>query len=591
MGLGRLRLGWLAAVMAVALLAVGAVPAAASGVVASPKVAIIVGPAGTAVTARYRQAAEAAAKAAAKLTPNVVRVYSPDATWPAVKAAVTGASVVVYLGHGNGWPSPYANSLQPKTMDGFGLNPVAGVDDVAHQYFGESFISRLRLAPGAVVLLNHLCYASGSSEPGMADGTFADIFSRVDNYAAGFIKAGASIVVAEGHSDPASLIAAAIHGPAAMARAWTAASWGHANTTSYASVRTAGSSVSLDPDTESAGYYRSLVRAPGGTQHAPAAVSGPQEIIPNGPRSLAEAGAAFGAAQVSAAVAPGASADVTLPVTRAVNALPASMLVGIRWLPLLPSIGSTVTASDDGLMVGEASADVVETSSAVRTAGGVGLAVVAPATPGTYVVLMTLEAQDGTPYDVATQALLRPFVVVVPKPVDLQITAPASLAAAPGAPVHLGVVMTNTGTEAWGSPLYASMWSDPALDPALGRSFSEVLRLNAAWLNLDAGTATPAASYPLPRGLGAPGGSASVQLDLLAPDTPGSYELVLTLGVNGSLGVFPDQPLLVPATIGAEGPAGGASPTPSTPDGSADPGPFLGPIVTPAPIPTPPPGV
>ena len=40
-------------------------------------------------------------------TPNVIQVYSPNATWSAVKAATAGANVVIYLGHGNGWPSPY----------------------------------------------------------------------------------------------------------------------------------------------------------------------------------------------------------------------------------------------------------------------------------------------------------------------------------------------------------------------------------------------------------------------------------------------------------------------------------------------------
>ncbi|HEY5629756.1 MAG TPA: hypothetical protein VIR16_09625, partial [Candidatus Limnocylindrales bacterium] len=536
-------------------------------------------PAGSAVTARYRQAAEAAAVVAATLTPNVVRVYSPDATWPAVRAAVTGASVVVYLGHGNGWPSPYASALMSRTMDGFGLNPVAGVDDVAHQYFGEAFVSKLRLAPGAVVLFSHLCYASGSSEPGMGDGSLSDIVSRVDNYAAPFIEAGASTVVAEGHADPASLIAAAIRGPAATVRAWTGASWGHGNTTSYASSRTPGASLSLDPDNATAGYYRSLVRAPGGARQ-PSTVQTPGTVtVPVGPPSLASAGTAFGAAVVNGAITPGASATVQLPVTRAAAALPASMLVGVRWLPLVQPLGQAVATTDDGLVVGEAKADVVETATATRTGSSLGVKIDAPTTPGTYVVLMTLQAQDGTPYDVATQALLRPFTVVVPKPIDLRIAAPASVAAPPATPLHLDIVTTNTGTEAWGSPLYASMWSDPALDPVLGQSFSRALTLNVMWLDLANGTAIPAASYPLPRALGAPGGSASVAMDLLTPSTPGNYQLVFSLGVHGSLGNFPQEPLLVPAVI---------APDTETQDGLAggptSPSPALAPV---APTPTP----
>jgi hypothetical protein len=548
----RLHLARLAATLAVLLVALGAVPAA-SAAVSAPKVAIIVGPAGSAVTTRYRQAAEDAALVAETMTPNVVRVYSPDATWPAVRAAVTGASVVVYLGHGNGWPSPYSTALMARTMDGFGLNPVAGVDDVAHQYYGEAFVSKLRLAPGAVVLFSHLCYASGSSEPGMNDGSLADVVSRVDNYAAPFIAAGASAVVAEGHRDPASLIASAIRGPSALAAAWTAASWGHGHTASYASSRTPGASLSLDPGTATAGYYRSLVRAHSSARPQ-ATVDGPIAVtVPVGPPSLASAGTTFGAAVVNGAAAPGASTTVQLPITRAVSALPASMLVGVRWLPLVQPGGPAVTSTDDGLVVGEARADVVETATATRTGSSLGIKIDAPTAPGTYVVLMTLEAKDGTPYDVATQALLRPFTVVVPKPIDLRITAPASLAAQPASPLHLDIVTTNTGTQPWGSPLYASMWSDPALDPSLDQSFSQVLTLNVMWLDLVGRAAIPAATYPLPRALGAPGASASVAMDVLTPTTPGTYQLVLSLGVHGSLGDFPQEPLLVPAVIAFDG--------------------------------------
>jgi hypothetical protein len=592
------RLGRLAAVATAALIvgAVAPVPAVAAQA-AAPKVAIIVGPAGTAITARYRKAADDAAAVAQKLTPNVVRVYSPNATWPAVREAVTGASVVVYLGHGNGWPSPYSSSLRAKTMDGFGLNPVAGVDDVAHQYFGEAYVSRLRLAPGAVVLLSHLCYASGSSEPGMDDGAFSDVLSRVDNFAAGFIAAGASAVVAEGHKDPAALIAAAIRGPATMTKAWTSAKWGHGNIASYASARTSDAVVSLDPDAESGGFYRSLVRGSGGAGLVPGLVSGSAGAgLPAAPPSLATAGARFGTAVVANAVAPGASTSVQLPVTAAAASVPASLLVGVRWLPLVASSADPGSAStDNGLVVGEASADVVETATARRSGGALEVSVPTPKAPGTYVVLMTLEADDGTPYDVATQALLRPFTVVVPKPVDLRITAPASIEAQPGAPVSLTVTLDNTGTQAWGSSLYQSMWADPSLSPVLDVEFSSVLALTASWLDVATGSAAPAAAYPLPRALGAPGGTATVNLGVLAPAAPGQYLLVLSLAVHGTLGEFPQEPLLIPAGIGADAPAPsspppnspapdtGASPSSSAPASGASPtpAPTMAPTATP----------
>ena len=77
---------------------------AASSSTGVPKVVVIVGPAGAA-TDRYRSEARAAASIARHYTPDVTEILSPNATWPAVKEALQGASLVLYMGHGNGWPS------------------------------------------------------------------------------------------------------------------------------------------------------------------------------------------------------------------------------------------------------------------------------------------------------------------------------------------------------------------------------------------------------------------------------------------------------------------------------------------------------
>ncbi len=145
------------------LVALGGIPPVAAGT-RIPKVVLIVGPVGG-ITANYKALANEAARVARAAGAQVVKVYSPNATWPAVKAAITDASIVVYLGHGNGWPSRYRDALYPPSQNGFGLNPVAGADDSSHQYFGEASVDNVRLADNAVVLLNHLCYASGNTEP------------------------------------------------------------------------------------------------------------------------------------------------------------------------------------------------------------------------------------------------------------------------------------------------------------------------------------------------------------------------------------------------------------------------------------------
>ena len=127
---------------------------------AGPKVVIVVG-ATEATTASYRTDADTIAAEALKYTSNVVKLYSPNATWAKVKAAAQGASIFVYLGHGYGYPSPYRAVLSPDVQDGMGLNAIGGVDDNDKKYYGEQYIaSDIRFAKDAIVLLNHLCYSA-----------------------------------------------------------------------------------------------------------------------------------------------------------------------------------------------------------------------------------------------------------------------------------------------------------------------------------------------------------------------------------------------------------------------------------------------
>ena len=62
------------------------------------------------------------------------------------------------------------------------------------------------------MLLNHLCYASGNSEPGVPEGNIDQARQRVDNFAAGFIKAGASAVIAEAQATPNHMLATILRG-------------------------------------------------------------------------------------------------------------------------------------------------------------------------------------------------------------------------------------------------------------------------------------------------------------------------------------------------------------------------------------------
>jgi len=234
-----------------------AIPSVAAASVGA-KVVIIVG-ATHGATAAYRTYADQAYAEAIKYTSNVVKVYSPNATWGTVKAAVAGASVVIYMGHGNGWPSPYAYDPKFTTKDGFGLNATEGAGDYNNVYYGEPYVSTLDLAPGAVVILNHLCYAAGNSEPGAPEPSVSVARQRVDNYAAGFLKAGAAAVIADGHSGPTGYLRDLFTTSQSIESLWANQSNANGNIVSFPSTRTPGAIAFQDPQTPASGFYRSLV--------------------------------------------------------------------------------------------------------------------------------------------------------------------------------------------------------------------------------------------------------------------------------------------------------------------------------------------
>ncbi len=239
----------------------GATVAAADG---GPKVVIIVGPAGSASDS-YREDAEAAAAEARRWTANVVTIFTPNATWDAVRPALQGAAIVVDMGHGNGFPSPYTTTLQPETQDGLGLNPPGATENNTTRYHGEAVLAReVRLAPSAVVILSHLCYSSGNSEPGQPDPSPEVARQRVDNFAAGWFAAGARAVIADAHfGSSAAYLATFFGSQQPVESAWRSVPGANANEQAFSSVRTPGTTGYLDPDPATGSYYRSLVVFPG----------------------------------------------------------------------------------------------------------------------------------------------------------------------------------------------------------------------------------------------------------------------------------------------------------------------------------------
>ena len=271
----RLSAAIVVALLAVGLFAPASFAATSTKTRAVPKVVFIVGPAGAA-TNGYRSQARAAAAIARKYTPAVIELYSPNATWPAVRDALQGASLVVYMGHGNGWPSKYRDALYPPTQNGFGLNPQAGTGDYTHQYFGEASVGeQVKLAKNAIVLLNHLCYASGNTEPGLPEGNLAQAKQRVDNYAAGFIQAGASAVIAEAWSSPSYFVKTILSSNRSIQSAWSNAPSANRHRLAFKSDRSPGYVAQMDTETATSGFTRSVVMKTGlASRHVLAGAAG-----------------------------------------------------------------------------------------------------------------------------------------------------------------------------------------------------------------------------------------------------------------------------------------------------------------------------
>jgi hypothetical protein len=225
---------------------------------ASIKVVIVVGPVGSS-TADYRDSARTYARLARSYGASVTELYSPYATWGRVRPALQGANLLVYLGHGNGWPSPYG-PFQRYTKDGLGLNAAYGKGNSNTKYYGEYYIDRyVQMDPNAVVILNRLCYASGNSEWGSANPTKSTAIRRVDNYGAGFLRAGAKVVYAEAVNSVAYQIRSLFTSRASMNTIFMAHPSASGARDFYVnSVRTSGMRAHMDPP-RAGKYWRSVI--------------------------------------------------------------------------------------------------------------------------------------------------------------------------------------------------------------------------------------------------------------------------------------------------------------------------------------------
>jgi hypothetical protein len=239
---------------------VGSADEAAPAVATAPKVVIVVG-ATHEHTSSYRDHGDLFAAEALKYTPNVVKVYSPNATWSKVRAAAQGASILIYIGHGSGYPKSEASVFNGDWLDGMGLNKASDPDDDVVRYYGENYVANeIRLAKNAVVLLSHLCYASGNSESGDPEPTYAVARQRIDNFASGFLRAGARTVIADvWNGGMLAYIRDILSADTTIGDMWRNSPSNHDHQMPFAPARNPAYDAIMDPNTWTSGFYRSIV--------------------------------------------------------------------------------------------------------------------------------------------------------------------------------------------------------------------------------------------------------------------------------------------------------------------------------------------
>lgn len=190
------------------------------------KVAIIVGPVGS-LTANYRTSANRVADAATAAGATVVKAYSPNATWANVRAAVNGANVVVYFGHGNGFPNPYSSTENRDRVNGWGLNRTTSNGDsdnwsTTMVYCGEKALRGTLTASDGAAQRQYcsggpitpaagftMIYAQAHYSPGFGERynesdplpTQAEAQQRVRNYSRPVLQLGAAAYIASAYSD------------------------------------------------------------------------------------------------------------------------------------------------------------------------------------------------------------------------------------------------------------------------------------------------------------------------------------------------------------------------------------------------------
>ena len=361
--------------------AIAAVTLSMAVLVAAPKVAVIVGPVAT-LTNAYRSMANEVATAATAAGATVVKAYSPSATWANVKAAVNGANVIVYFGHGNGYPNPYGSTELTDRSNGWGLNTtttngdldswaagtlvycgerallgtLTSADDPARRsYCGGTANDGITPAPGFTMVYAQAHYAPGFGERYVKETpltTLAEAQQRVRHYSTPILRLGGSYL-ATAYGDADEIVSRVLEQPTTPYRDIFAAGVGYSPTTLTDSAHAdiAGSRVWVQRTTISGlhfgqpDYWYAFAgdpnRTPGGSSVAP-----PPSDAPTMQRLAGSDRYATAAAVSAASFAPGVAVAYVATGATFPDALSAGAAAARRDGPvLLTTSGSLPSAT------------------------------------------------------------------------------------------------------------------------------------------------------------------------------------------------------------------------------------------------------
>ena len=217
---------------------------------------IVVGPVES-NTARYKDHARRYAALARSLGASVTEVYSPYATWTRVKSRGQGREHLHLPRARQRIAEPVRGVLAaPAQRDGPQQLVRHGNSNV--KYWGQTYVKTLDLASNSVVLLNHLCYASGNSEPGHGTPSKSTAMQRADGYGTGFLRTGAKAVFANGRGSLSSILTDLLTSDKSVGQIFQD-DWSFTGERdfTFASRKTPGATVWMDPYAKGK-YYKAV---------------------------------------------------------------------------------------------------------------------------------------------------------------------------------------------------------------------------------------------------------------------------------------------------------------------------------------------